>query len=92
VFCIEFPYHSKKYRSLRRMLPSQYYSFDLVRRAIKRRVLIVLMRSRARWLSAIPELSGYGYYELSSPQNGALTPRNLSEGFDRIVEILVQVR
>jgi hypothetical protein len=98
VFCIEFfPYHSKEYKglpkrynSLRGIVPSQHYSFDLVRKAIQRRALIVFIRSRAKWSKAVPELADYRYcYQLNSPQSGSVTKGNLElGGFERIVEIL----
>jgi hypothetical protein len=89
VFCIEFfPYHSKKYKALRDVVPSQHYSFSLVRKAIQRGALIVLMRSKSKWLKAVPELADYEYYELSSVQSAYVTRNNLPGGFDKIVEIL----
>jgi hypothetical protein len=40
-------------------LPSQQYSFDLVRDAVKRRAVIVVRFGERRWLAAVPELEGY---------------------------------
>jgi hypothetical protein len=41
ILCVEyFPYHSQSFNHSRLRLPSQEYSFQLVREAIRRRVII----------------------------------------------------
>lgn len=92
VCCVEFfPYHSEKYRTIGSPLPSQQYTFYLVRKAIERKALIVFLRSRKRWVEAVPELASYGFFELNSPQNAIVTRNNLPEGFERIMEALKAV-
>ena len=50
--CIQFtPYHSREYSPATPRLPSQEYSFYLVRRAMARGAAIVVMRSASLWLS-----------------------------------------
>lgn len=88
IFCIEFfPYHSKKFKLNKTILPSQKYNFYLLRKAIKRNALIVIMRSRKIWFNNVPELKDINYYELNSPQNPCLTPNNL----DRYDELIKQL-
>ena len=49
--CIEhFPYKSARYRPLGVTLPSQQYTFDLVRRAMAAHKPIIIMRSERIWL------------------------------------------
>ena len=52
-----FPYHSVNYRHINSYTPSQLYSFEIVREAIRRKKTIIIMRSRALWTEAVPELS-----------------------------------
>lgn len=80
VFCIEyFPYHSQKYKALAKggMLPSQDYSFHLVRQAMQRNALIILMRSINVWQEAIPELDSYeNIFALKNPQSPYVSLKN----------------
>jgi hypothetical protein len=69
VICVEqFPYKSVSFRSLGETLPSQQYSFDLIRDAIRQRKQIVMMRSERVWLESVPELQTYSYVRLSNNQ------------------------
>lgn len=91
IFCIEFfPYHSRSYKPLRSILPSQHYSFHLVKEAISRGALIIMLRGRRGWLMQVPELAGYPFYILRSAQSGFISPRNLPVGFDDIEKALNQ--
>ena len=69
VFCAEyFPYHSKSFKK-GALLPSQEYTFDLVRRAIERGAVVLLMRSKRLWLDAVPKLVSYDrLFEANSSQ------------------------
>ena len=91
VLCIEyFPYHTKRYKKAAAALHSQGYSFSLARQAIQRNALIVIMRSRALWMDAVPELARYArVFELRNPQNVSVSPRNCPEGYPRLEEALL---
>jgi len=54
-----FPYASHSYRHGGLSLPSQQYSFGLVRYAVERGAVIVLTRGQRRWEKALPELCKY---------------------------------
>ncbi len=73
-----FPYHSKSYKNLP-IVPSQQYAFDLVREAIKRQKIIVIMRSPKLWLEAVPELVDYSHMTLNSWLNITVSSKNLGE-------------
>jgi hypothetical protein len=90
VMCIEhFPYKSKSYRSLKETLPSQHYSFDLVREAIRLGKEIVVMRSERVWLESVPELRGSGYVRLSNHQNPYFSRAQMAPAsFERLVAAL----
>ena len=60
ILCVEyFPYHSKKYQRGQTQLPSQQYGFSLVRQAIDRQAIIVLLRSERYWCEAVHDLASY---------------------------------
>ncbi len=81
VCCIEyFPYHSKSYKPLGATLPTQQYGFHLVREALKREAVIIIMRSVKLWHSAVPDLAGRSY-QLKNPQNVTVSLNNCMEGF-----------
>ena len=82
-----FPYHSQKNGvPARSSFPSQQYSFDIVKRAIGRK-LIVGMRSRNRWRDVDSRLADVPY--LKNPQAPYISPGNAGERlFNNIVEAL----
>ena len=83
------PYHAQKFAHGALRLPSQRYSFALVRQALERDRPIVLMRGERPWLEAVPELARYSrLYRLRSKQNVTLSPRNCPDGFEAVVEAL----
>lgn len=89
VLCVEyFPYHSVRF-AFRQVLPSQQYSFHLVREAIHRNALVIQMRSRPAWFRVVPELDGYAnYYRLRNPQSPYVSPGNCPDGYPRIIDAL----
>jgi hypothetical protein len=88
--CIQyFPYRSRTYRR-GALLPSQHFSFELVRDAVARRVTVVIMRSRKLWYGAVPELVGYPCHELTNPRVGYVSAGNMAPGaFSRLVDALL---
>jgi hypothetical protein len=84
VLCVEFfPYHSKRFKHGKLRLPSQDYSFGLVKQAVQRNAVILLLRCRKLWFAAVPELSSYPRcYVARSWQNSAISPRNFGDGFE----------
>ena len=93
IFVVEyFPYHSHKWSYRTPKIPSQAYTFWLVRQAIQRESIIILMRSHALWNAAIPELSQYLHcYRLNSTQNITISRNNCPQGFPVIIKRLEQV-
>lgn len=85
--CIQyFPYHSKSFVRVPFTLPSQNFSFDLVREAIKKNLIIVVMRSKKLWFEAVPELISYPYIEVKNYRRPFLSRNNMrSEDFDKIL-------
>ena len=90
VICVEhFAYKSARYRPLGVTLPSQQYSFELVRTAIIDRKQIVVMRSHREWLKSVPELRSYPYIRLTNPRNPYFSRRQMTEDeFGRLVAAL----
>jgi hypothetical protein len=96
ILCVEyFGYHSKRFARRRHpRLPSQDYSFFLVRQALARLATVVLMRSHNLWLSAVPELQSYpNLIPLGNVRNTVISPHNCPQGgFDHIVAQLLNDR
>jgi hypothetical protein len=83
-----FPYALRKYGHGRDPLPSQQYSFGLVRDAMARGAFIVLTRGRKRWLGAMPELEKYPrLVRLKNPQRASVSRKNCVDAkqFEEIV-------
>ena len=95
-----FPYHSKNFKPLfkkllkeenfQNYLPSQLYSFELVKKAMKRNAIIIIPRSRNHWFEAIPELKDYeNKYFTNSYGNIILSKDNLDENaFENIIKAI----
>jgi hypothetical protein len=88
-----FPYISRKYKHDRLSLPSQDYSFDLVRKAVNRGAVIVLTRGQRRWLKAIPELDRHpGLVRLKEVQRAPISPDNCcDDGYQKVVRAIESV-
>jgi|ERR1700730_1218493 len=81
ILCVEyFPYHSRNFNHASLRLPSQEYGFSLVRSAIARGSVVVIMRAERYWKASVPELEGYSRaLRLNSRQNVSVSPsRKLS--------------
>lgn len=88
--CIEFyPYHSPRFSATSPRIPSQDYSFYLVRQAISRKAEIVIMRSIKLWINAVPELGRYDRLHLGvNPRAPFISPGNLKHSYTKIVDRL----
>jgi len=89
IMCIQyFPYHSVKYHHFSKPPPSQKYSDDLVKQAIAKKKMIVMMRSERKWLERIPELQE-NYIKILNYRNPMISRNNMNPGdFDAIVKLL----
>jgi hypothetical protein len=85
-----FPYQSREYRPLPEPLPSQRFTFGIVRRACEQGQLMVVLCGERYWLRAVPQLSKHGYVMARSPLSGHVSPGNLGEEeFRRVLERIV---
>lgn len=87
LLCIEFfPYHSKAFAHAHLRLPSQHFSFELLRRAMRRDALVLCMRGYRYWSGAVPELANYaGLLRPKNPRSAALSEGNIGkDGFARL--------
>jgi hypothetical protein len=84
---VYFPYPSVKYHRGTPDVPSQTYTFNLVKEAMKREAIIVFMRKGDNWLNAIPELASYkrGFRVLNT-QNPCIGPN--CPGYHEIVNAI----
>ncbi len=86
-----FPYHSIKFAHARLRLPSQDFSFELLKSAIERGCEIIVARGFKLWVEAVPELALYSKVSrLNSAQNIALSSGNMGpDTFARIAATLI---
>ncbi|MCL5288868.1 MAG: hypothetical protein M1453_12865 [Acidobacteria bacterium] len=81
-----FPYHSRKAGfPIKRVCPSQEYSFELAKKAIGNR-LIVGMRARRHWNEVHSQFAEVPY--LKNPQSPYISPGNAGRLFPQIVAAL----
>lgn len=89
--CLEFfPYHSQSFAHGHLRLPSQRFTFELLKRAIDRGALVLCMRGLRLWCGAVPNLAGYaGLIAPANPRSAALSTRNLgASGYARVCAAL----
>jgi hypothetical protein len=82
VLAIEFHgYHSQNWTTLPVTLPSQWYSFDLLVRAMDRGAIIVVARGRRQWEVAVPQLRRYRRaFGTNTVRSTFMSPGNLPRG------------
>jgi hypothetical protein len=72
-------------------LPSQSFTFEMLRESIRAKRTVVVMRSWRLWCDAVPELDGYGkVFRMRNPRNPAVSRANCPDGFDAILEVISQ--
>ena len=82
LLCVEyFPYHSARFSATVPRVPSQEYSFQLVRDAVARGAVIIAMRALRSWRQAVPELESTTVHSLNSAQSVYITSGNCPTGF-----------
>lgn len=93
MMCLQwFPYHSASAADLTAItqpVPSQSYTFQLLRDAIGARGLVLVLRSERLWLSSVPELASVDYLRVTNVRRPFLSPGNMpGDGFERLVAAL----
>jgi hypothetical protein len=92
LMCLQwFPYHSAGAGDLARVpiLPSQHYTFELLKTAIREGTMVVVMRSEQQWLGSVPELRQVHYVMLKNVRRPFFSPGNMPQGtFERMVDAL----
>ena len=84
-----FPYHSRSFGHAHLRLPSQEYTFGLLRKAIERGAVILLTRGESLWRGAVPELAGYpNCFRVKSWRSASISPRNCARGYAAALERL----
>ncbi len=87
-----FPYRSKQFSHGQIRLPSQQYTFSLVRKGLERNALFIVTRNLSLWYAAIPELRAFDgelVFSLNNPQRSYFTKGNLPDGvYKKIVQAI----
>lgn len=89
VLCVEyFPYHSESWGWPPR-LPSQTYTFGLVASAMERGAVIVILRSKALWTDAVPDLANYPRsFTHRNRRHPWVSQRNCPDGYTAIINAI----
>jgi len=90
LMCLQYiGYHSKTFRRPPCVLPSQKFTFFLLRKVMKSKKVVVVMRSKHLWFESVPELKDYSFIELKNYRMPYLTERNVKNGsFGEIINSL----
>lgn len=92
-----FPYSSEKFKDFTKKeksrflvngyLKSQEYNFELIRNAIISKTLIIIVRGKNNWFSAIPELKEYeNTFSTNSYLNSSISENNCTGFYDKILK------
>lgn len=86
-------YHSPKWLALPVTLPTQWYSFRMIRERLQDGATVIITRAEREWKIAIPELIDHPrVFTTRSKQNTRLSPRNLGqEGWEAVTYPLYAV-
>jgi len=78
VMCVQyFPYQSEEFQH-QQIIPSQEYSFYLVKQAISKQKIIIQFRGDKHWIDSIPELQMYDRKIIIRSQKNGKKLRNAS--------------
>jgi len=84
LFCVElFPYHSQSFLPGAKV-PSQDFTFEVVRSGVRKKKTFLVMRSEKVWRQAVPELGDADLIRTNTPRCAYLTPGNISR-FNEVV-------
>ena len=94
-----FPYSSSRYKDFSKRdksnflkngyLHSQIYNFEIVKNAMDRKALIIIVRGRKNWFKAVDGLESYiNTFKTNSYLNSSITKNNCRDFFDKILERL----
>lgn len=88
ITCELAPYHSVKWKIPRKKLPTQEFTYQIIRDAIQRDAVILLARTPKLWLANIPELSKYPRVFRPNSINASISPKNYPGKFEQIVSAI----
>lgn len=82
------PYHSGNFAMPPSPIPTQEYTFQILREAMARNAFVVIYRQPEYWFEKVPELVSYKHKtaDPNTTQRVWITPGNLKNGYDEILE------
>jgi hypothetical protein len=89
ITCELAPYHSVKWKIPRRKLPTQEFTYEIIRSAMYRDAVILLARTPKIWLKNLPELEKYPKMFRPNSINASISPKNYPGNFDKIIEAVI---
>ena len=88
VTCELSPYHSLKWKIPKSKLPTQEFTYRIVRQAIARNAVILLARTPKIWLENVPELKSYSRVFRPNSINASVSPNNYLQNFKEIIKVI----
>ena len=83
------PYRAREFRHARLRLPSQQFTFQALRAAIRRTAVCLVCRGRKPWTAAVPELARYRWaFDTTNPRQVVITRGCYAEGFSAAVRAI----
>jgi hypothetical protein len=89
ITCELAPYHSVKWKVPRRKLPTQEFTYEIIRNAMSRGAVILLARTPKIWLENLPELENYPKVFRPNSINASISPKNYPGNFDKIINSVI---
>ena len=89
ITCELAPYHSVKWKVPRRKLPTQEFTYEIIRNAMSRGAVILLARTPKIWLENLPELAIYPKVFRPNSINASISPKNYPGNFDKIINSVI---
>ena len=83
------PYRAREFRHARLRLPSQQFTFQALRAAIRRTAVCLVCRGKRPWTAAVPELARYRWaFDTTNPRRVVISSGCYAEGFSAAVRAI----
>ena len=83
------PYRAREFRHARLRLPSQQFTFQALRAAIRRTAVCLVCRGKRPWTVAVPELARYRWaFDTTNPRRVVISSGCYAEGFSAAVRAI----
>ena len=83
------PYRAREFSHSRLRLPSQQFTFQALRAAIRRKAVVLVCRGKKPWTAAVPELARYRLaFDTTNPRQVVISSGCYPKGFSAAVRAI----